>query len=92
VQTNVKDKLVFDDPKTTEERRELAKEFCDQFDVSLPILVDSIEDQMESAFAAWPDRIYVIDAKGKIAYKGKPGPFGFKVDEAEQALKKCMAK
>ena len=25
---------------------------------------------------AWPDRIYIVDAKGIIAYKGGPGPRG----------------
>jgi hypothetical protein len=90
VQSNVKDKIVLKDATTTEERRKVAKDFCQQFKVTLPVLVDSIEDKMESAFAAWPDRIYVIDAKGQIAYKGKPGPSGFKVNEAEEALKKCL--
>ncbi len=33
----------------------------------------------------WPDRLYVIDAKGHIACKAKPGPFGFKSDELRGA-------
>jgi hypothetical protein len=29
------------------------------------------------AYAAWPDRIYVIDRQGKVALKASPGPGGF---------------
>jgi len=33
-----------------------------------------------------PDRIYVIDRDGRVAYKGGRGPFGFKPGEMEQTL------
>jgi hypothetical protein len=33
-----------------------------------------------------PDRLYIIDAAGRVAYKGGRGPFGFKPGEMEQAL------
>ena len=91
VPANKKDNLVFNDPTTIEERRNIAQEFAEQFEVTLPILVDTMDDKAEAAFAAWPDRIYVIDKNGKVAYKGKPGPFGYKVDEAEGALKKTLS-
>ena len=29
---------------------------------------------------------YLIDAKGRVAYKAKPGPFGFKSEELRAAL------
>jgi len=37
-------------------------------------------------YTGWPDRIYLIDPQGKIAYKSKPGPFGFKPEELAAAL------
>ncbi|HEV3316454.1 MAG TPA: deiodinase-related protein, partial [Candidatus Angelobacter sp.] len=40
----------------------------------------------ERAYTGWPDRIYLIDPLGKIAYKSKAGPFGFKPDELAAAL------
>jgi hypothetical protein len=30
--------------------------------------------------------MYVIDAKGRVAYKSGRGPFGFRAGEVEQAL------
>ncbi len=44
----------------------------------------------QKAYAGWPDRLYVIDAEGKVAYKGGPGPGGFRPPEAEAALKKLV--
>jgi hypothetical protein len=41
---------------------------------------------VENAYVAWPDRLYLIDSAGKIAYKGGPGPTGFKVGELPAVL------
>jgi hypothetical protein len=75
-----------------QERRKVAQDFAKQLKVSLPILVDTIDDQVEKAYAGWPDRIYVIDAAGKIAHKGGPGPGGFmpSVREAPGVLEKLL--
>jgi len=47
---------------------------------------------MEKDYAGWPDRLYVIDGDGKIAYKGAPGPRGFKPDEIPAVLDKLLKK
>lgn len=70
-------KFQLTDPKTLEERRKVAKEFTDRLKVSIPVLVDTIDDRLGKAYAGWPDRLYVLDAKGKVALKGAPGPLGF---------------
>jgi hypothetical protein len=38
----------------------------------------------EKAYTGWPDRLYVIDREGRIAHKGKAGPFGFKPQEVRE--------
>lgn len=62
------------------------------FKVSLPVLVDSIDDTAGKAYSAWPDRLYVIDAEGKLAYVGAPGPRGFQPAEIPPVLKKLLGK
>ena len=39
-----------------------------------------------TAFAAWPERLVVVGADGRIAYPGSPGPWGFSPEEAEEQL------
>jgi hypothetical protein len=92
VPVNVRDKILIPDPKTLAERQKVAKDFAAQFKVSLPILVDSLDDQVEKAYAGWPDRFYVIDSEGRIAYKGGPGPGGFKVQDIPPVLDKLLGK
>jgi hypothetical protein len=49
-------------------------------------MVDEMDDRVGRAYSGMPDRMYLIDRKGRIAYKGGRGPFGFKPGELEQAL------
>ena len=72
-----KNKFLITDPKSLEERRKAAKDFAKSLNLSLPILVDEMDDGAEKAYAAWPDRLYVIDGDGKVALKGGKGPRGF---------------
>lgn len=65
------------DPKTLAERQKVAEDFASKVRLSVPILVDTIDDQVEQAYAGWPDRIYILDRDGKIVHKGRPGPGGF---------------
>lgn len=92
VPQNRRDKIVIDDPKTDEERLNVARDFAKQFKLKLPILVDTIDDTVEKAYSGWPDRIYVVDAEGKIAYKGGPGPAGFKPADARPMIDKLLKK
>ena len=78
------------DPKALEERQKVAKDFAAQFKVSLPILVDTLDDKVEKAYAGWPDRFYVINSEGKVAYKGGPGPGVFKAAEIPPVLDRLL--
>ena len=37
-------------------------------------------------YAAWPERLYIIDEKGTIAYRGGMGPFNYKPAEVRAWL------
>jgi type I thyroxine 5'-deiodinase len=50
-----------------------------------------MDDKVEKTYAAWPDRLYIVDKKGKIAYKGGKGPGGFKPAEMASKLRKICA-
>jgi Ca2+-binding EF-hand superfamily protein len=49
-----------------------------------------MDNAVEKAYAGWPDRIYIVGADGAIAYKGGPGPAGFRPHEAEEALRRLL--
>ncbi len=66
-----------DNPKSLDERQRVAREFAKQLKLTVPMLVDTIDNQADKAYAGWPDRVYVIDANGVVALKGAIGPGGF---------------
>ena len=90
--SNVRDEVVFASPTTDGERVNLAAACVRKLGIELPALVDRIEDGTERAYTGWPDRLYVIDTEGLVAYKSRPGPFGFHPSEMEEALKRTLAR
>jgi len=64
---------------------------ADKLGLCIPVLIDNPTNSVEEDYTAWPDRLYVIDRLGRVAYKSNPGPFGFKPDEMEFVLKRVLA-
>jgi len=91
MQSNIKDKVVFASPKDEEERAQVAGACVRKLGIQIPAVIDEFGNSTEQAYTGWPDRLYLINAQGHIAYKSKPGPFGFKSDELRAALAKLTA-
>jgi Iodothyronine deiodinase len=72
---------------SVEKRAENAEICVTALKLSVPTVIDGDENEVNVAYAGWPDRLYVVGVDGQIAYKGGPGPGGFKVDEVERWLK-----
>ncbi len=78
--------ICFTQPKVLTDRIELAKNFATEFNYPLPIFTDDPKsDIANSVFAAWPERIYVLE-ENKVMYKGAIGPEGYKVSEVRNWL------
>jgi Iodothyronine deiodinase len=92
MQSNIKDKVVFASPKNEEERAFIAGACVRKLNLKFPAVLDEFGNSTEQAYTGWPDRIYLIDSQGKIAYKSKPGPFGFKPEQLGTALAHAMPK
>jgi hypothetical protein len=90
MESNLKDKVVFASPRSEDERAEVAGTCVRKLGIEIPAVLDEFGNSTESAYTAWPDRLYLIDATGKVTYKSKPGPFGFHPDDLEAAMKKIV--
>ena len=88
MESNVRDNIVFASPKDYAERSFVAGACVRKLGIKFPAVIDGFENSTEKAYTGWPDRIYLIDASGRIAYKSRPGPFGFKVAELQTALER----
>jgi len=84
--SNKEDGFVFKQPTTDGERRAAAKILVERLKYRIPVAIDPLDGRAEKAFAAWPERIYIIGRDGRVLFKGDMGPFGFKPDKAEVSL------
>ncbi len=85
--SNIKDNVVFASPRNEEDRAFIAGACIRKLGIKIPAVLDEFGNSTEQAYTGWPDRLYLIDKAGRVAYKSKPGPFGFEPGELEAALK-----
>lgn len=79
---------IVEDPVTLAERSAVARVCMTRLALEpLPAVVDGMDDAVAQAYAAHPDRLYLVGADGRIAFRGDPGPFGFLPDELERAIR-----
>jgi hypothetical protein len=86
MESNEKESVCYPQPTTTGQRLSIANDFVKRFHWEIPLAVDAIENRANAAYAGWPERLYIVDEKGVIVYKGKPGPFGYHPEEVEEWL------
>jgi hypothetical protein len=88
--SNETEGVIFNQAKEWNERRSVAQACCIKLNLSIPCVVDTIDKSVDDKYAGWPERMFVIDRQGKVAYAGKQGPWGFKPKETERALRRVL--
>ncbi len=89
---NIDQKVLFAQPTTAEERAEVAEACVLSLDLAMPTLLGDMANQVDTAYAALPERLYVIDCEGVIRYRSEMGPWGFDVDAFERALQEQVSR
>jgi hypothetical protein len=90
IPSNVKDDVVFAGPKTNDERSEIGRMCVVKLGIEFPAVIDGMDNSTEQAYTGWPDRLYVIDRDGRIAFKSSPGPFGFHSEGVAETLRRLV--
>jgi len=86
MESNIHDKVIFASPRNEDERGFVAGACVRKLGIKFPAVLDEFGNSTERAYTGWPDRIYLIDHQGRVVFKSRPGPFGFKPDELRTAL------
>jgi hypothetical protein len=71
---------------TAAERLKNLEQCVSLLQLTMPAIIDSDDNVVNGAYAAWPDRLYAVGVDGKVAYKSGPGPSGFKTPDLEAWL------
>jgi hypothetical protein len=74
------------DPKTIEERRRVAGTCEAAMRYGIRTYVDEMDDAVMNAYAAWPDRLYLVGLDGRVVYAGSRGPWGFRPGLLKKAI------
>lgn len=85
---NERDRVLFEQPATLARRSDVATECCARLKLSMPTVVDGIDNAVDEQYAGWPERVFIVAADGRIAYAGGVGPFGFQPQEVEAWLRR----
>jgi hypothetical protein len=88
MKSNVKEDVCYAQPKTLEQRVAIAQDFVQRQKYPLPFGIDDMNNAADLAYSAWPERLYVIDEHGHIAYAGGMGPFNYDPEEVRAWLTK----
>ena len=80
------------DPTTESERGSAAEECAVRLRIRMPVLLDGLDDEVARQYGGWPDRLYLLDRDGRVAFQGGKGPFGFKPDELGVAIEAELAR
>ena len=89
---NAEQKIVYNLARTREERSEVASVCVAKLKIPFPMVVDGMDDATDRAYSAWPIRLYVVDPRGRIAFKSETGPFGFRATLLEPALETLVGR
>lgn len=82
----MRDEILFQQATTEAQRAEAAQACFIGLQFRMPMVLDALSNEVDEAYSALPERLYVIDREGKIAWRCGPGPFGFDVDGWRQAV------
>lgn len=87
---NVDEGIFVESAKTEDERAEVAATCMLRFNFKFRTVLDNMSDEVERKYMALPDRLYLLDKDGNIAWKSGPGPFYFDVEAWYKAIKRLM--
>ena len=91
VESNVDENILFRQHQSYIEREEAAQLCAIGMHISVPTLVEEIDNAIDEAYGAAPERLYLIGKDGRVAYHGGAGPHFFDLDELDGALQRLEA-
>jgi Iodothyronine deiodinase len=74
------------EPKNLADREKWACEDRKKMKCSIPVVMDTFDDRTLRAYDAFPQRVVVLDQRGKVVYTST-GLIGFDLDSVAKAVK-----
>ena len=89
--SNVADGVLLRQHQSFDEREEAAQTCSIDLHISIPTLVEEMDNVIDEAYGAAPERLYLIGKEGNVFYHGDAGPHLFDLDELDEAIQRMNA-
>jgi hypothetical protein len=91
VQANLDDDVIMAAPRTLAEREAMAEVCMLKLALDMPMVVDDMDDAIDRAYNALPERLYLLNARGDVVFKTVAGSHGFDPEAWRDAIAAHMA-
>jgi Iodothyronine deiodinase len=86
VERHVAEGALFQQYQSYAEREAVATICSLDLHLSIPVLVEEMNNAIDEAYGAAPERLYLIGVDGRVAYHGGAGPHFFDLEAWEEAI------
>jgi type I thyroxine 5'-deiodinase len=91
VKENEREDVLVAQHQSMNDRIEVGQTCMLKLALEMPAVVDEMNDAVARAYAAMPERLYLIGRDGRVAYKGGMGPMFFRPKAWEVAIDRHLA-
>ena len=89
--SNIEENVRLRQHQSYDEREEAAQSCTIGLHISIPTLVEEMDNAIDEAYGAAPERLYLIGKDGKVVYHGGAGPHLFDLEELDEAIQRMEA-
>ena len=86
IESNVTEGVLFQQHQSYTEREAVATTCSLDLHLSIPVLVEEMNNAIDEAYGAAPERLYLIGVDGRVAYHGGAGHHFFDLEAWERAI------
>jgi tetratricopeptide (TPR) repeat protein len=89
---NIKEGISLAPARTLPEKQEHAALCLRKLDLPFSAVVDGMDGAAETAYQAWPSRLYLVGRDGKVAFSTRLGELEFRPGDLESAIREILSK
>ena len=88
--SNLDEGVLYRQHQSYDERESVAQSCSIDLQIGLPVIIEEMDNAIDEAYGAAPERLYLVGVDGRVAYHGGAGPHFFDLDEWEGAIEACV--
>uniref|UniRef100_Q021C3 Tetratricopeptide TPR_2 repeat protein n=1 Tax=Solibacter usitatus (strain Ellin6076) TaxID=234267 RepID=Q021C3_SOLUE len=89
---NIKEGVSLAPARTLPEKQEHAALCLRKLELPFPAVIDGMDGAAETAYQAWPSRLYLVGRDGKVAFSTRLGELEFRPADLETAIREILSK